>query len=73
MNTGFYSVFKQKYDILKKDLERELAQAKSERRKEWMKKHIYQMKSLKDTLRKMEEHMGSTTCPNCGHKIQKNS
>lgn len=71
MNTGFYGVFKQKYDILKKDLEKELKLAKSDRRKDWMKHHINQMKGLKDTLKQMEEHMGSTTCPNCGHKIQK--
>lgn len=70
MNTGFYGVFKQKYDILKRDLEKELKLAKSDRRKDWMKRHIKQMKGLKDTLKEMEDHMGHTKCPKCGHKLQ---
>ena len=70
MNVGFYGVFKQKYDLLKRDLTKELERAKSDRRKEWLKHHIKEMKSLKNLLKEMEEHMGHTKCPNCGHQLQ---
>jgi len=70
MNTGFYDVFKGKLEKMKKDLKKELERAKSDRRKEWLRNQIKQAKSLRDTLKKMDEHLGKTeNCPHCGGKL----
>lgn len=70
MLTSFYGVFKEKYERLKKDLEKELKRAKSDRRKDWMKSHIKEIKDLKQTLKEMDESMGLHTCPKCGYKLK---
>ena len=70
MNTGFYEVFKGKLNMHKEKLKEELALAKSDRRKDVMKKLVKDAKGLRDLLKQMEEHMGKVTeCPNCGHKL----
>ena len=70
MLTSFYGVFKEKYERLKKDLEKELKRAKSDRRRDWMKAHIKEIKDLKQTLKEMDESMGLHSCPNCGYKLK---
>lgn len=70
MNTAFYGVFKGKLEKLKQDLKKELAQAKSDRRKEWLRKQIKEAKSMRDLLKEMEKQMGNKThCPHCGEKL----
>ena len=70
MNTGFYDVFKGKLEKMKKDLKKELERAKSDRRKDWLRNQIKQAKSLRDTLKKLDEHMGKAeNCPHCGEKL----
>lgn len=70
MITSFYGVFKDRYNNLKNSLESELKRSKSERRKDWMKSHIKQMKSLKHTLKEMDDALGLSKCPNCGHNLK---
>lgn len=70
MITSFYSVFKENYGKLQKDLENELSRSKSDRRKDWMKSHIKRMKGLKHTLKEMDDALGLSKCPNCGHKLK---
>ena len=70
MNTGFYEVFRSKLNKMKDRLKEELALAKSDRRKESIKKLVKDAKGLRDLLKEMERHMGKVTeCPNCGHKL----
>ena len=67
MNTGFYSIFKAKLDRQKKDIKEELELAKSDRRKDWLKKQLKETKSLQKTVKEMEEKMDiKTVCPHCG-------
>lgn len=70
MNTGFYEVFKGKLNKMRDTLKKELALAKSDRRKDVIKKLLKDAKSTRDLLKQMEQHMGKVTeCPNCGHKL----
>jgi hypothetical protein len=70
MNTGFYSVFKQKLDKMKSQLRDEFKRSKSERRKEWIKDQIKECKRLQKTVNALEGQMDlpKTKCPHCdGH------
>lgn len=70
MNTGFYGVFDEKLKKMKKELKEELELAKTDRRKDWIKKQIKEAKSLRDLLKKMEKHMGKQThCPHCNGEL----
>lgn len=70
INTGFYDIFKGKLDRLKNELKQELERAKSDRRKDWIKNQIKQIKGLRDTVKEMEKAMNvKTHCPHCGGKL----
>jgi hypothetical protein len=72
MNTAFYGVFKEKLNKQKSNLKKELELAKSDRRKDFIKKQIKDAKSMRDLLKKMEIQMGKNThthCPHCGEKL----
>ena len=72
LNTAFYGVFKGKLEKQKQELKQELERAKTDRRKDWIKKQIKEAKSMRDLLKKMEKQMGTEThthCPHCGEKL----
>jgi len=70
MNTGFYSIFNDKLKKMRDELRKELELAKSDRRKEFIKKQIKEIKRLRETVREMEKHMDiKTECPHCGGKL----
>jgi len=72
INTAFYGVFKGKLEKQKQDLKKELERAKTDRRKDWLRKQIKEAKSMRDLLKKMEKQMGQdrhTHCPHCGEKL----
>ena len=68
MITGFIPVFEQRLDKLKKSLKNELQRAKSERRKDVMKKLVKDAKSLQKTIKDAKKH-NAKTCPHCGGEI----
>jgi len=70
INTGFYDIFNGKLNKLKDELKKELERAKTDRRKDWIKKQIKEIKSLRETVQEMEKAMGTKThCPHCGEKL----
>lgn len=70
LNTAFYSVFKGKLEKQKERLKEELKRAKSDRRKDFIRSEIKEMKSMRNLLKEMDKQMGSvTTCPHCGKDI----
>lgn len=70
LNTAFYGVFKEKLNRQKEKLKEELKRAKSDRRRDFIKSEIKEMKSMRDLLKEMDKQMGSaTTCPHCGKDI----
>jgi uncharacterized protein YqfA (UPF0365 family) len=71
MLTSFYSVFEQKLKNQKIQLKEELAKAKSDRRKTWMKQQIAEAKDMRNHLREMKAHLKPETvcCPKCGHEF----
>ena len=70
LNTAFYSVFKGKLEKQKERLKEELKRAKSDRRRDFIKSEIKEMKSMRNLPREMDKQMGAaTTCPHCGKDI----
>ena len=70
MNTGLYQIFKGKVDKMRGELKAELERAKSDRRKEFIKRQISEIKSLSKTVKEMEKNMDiKTECPHCGGKL----
>jgi hypothetical protein len=70
INTGFYTVFKDKLNKIKSELKKELELAKSDRRKYIIKQHIKDIKSLRKAVKKMEDVMDiKSNCPHCGEKL----
>lgn len=70
MNTGFYSIFAEKLRRQKQELKEELERAKSDRRKDWIRRQIKETKSLQKTVREMESKMDiKTHCPHCGGSL----
>lgn len=70
MNTGFYEVFKAKLGKMKTDLKKELERAKTDRRKEFIKKQIKEIKKLQKTVKELEDVMDiKHECPHCGGKL----
>lgn len=70
MNTGFYDVFKQKLEKQKAELKKELQLAKSDRRKDWLRRQLKESKQLKRLLKDMEATMGTLAhCPHCKGKL----
>ena len=70
LNTAFYGVFKEKLTRQKEKLKEELKRAKTDRRKDFIKSEIKEMKSMRDLLKEMDKQMGQvSTCPHCGKDI----
>ena len=68
MITGFIPVFEERLQNLKKSLKNELQRAKSERRKDVMKKLVKDAKSLQKTIKDAKKY-NAKTCPHCGGEI----
>lgn len=71
INTGFYEIFRGKLERMKSELKEELERAKSDRRKDWIKKQVKECKILQKTVNQMEQVMDlpKTKCPHCGEKL----
>ena len=70
INTSFYGVFKSKLQKQKEDMKKELERAKSDRRREWLRRQLKEAKSMRDLLKQMEKQMGhQTNCPHCGGEL----
>ena len=68
MITGFIPVFEERLQNPKKSLKNELQRAKSERRKDVMKKLVKDAKSLQKTIKEAKKH-NAKTCPHCGGEL----
>lgn len=62
--TAFVGVFEQRLNQLKRDLQKELAKAKSDRRKGRLKSLIKEAKELRDLVRELKPK-----CPHCGKEL----
>ena len=67
--TAFYSVFEEKLQKMKKEIKKELARAKSIRRKDWLKEQLKEAKDMRDHLKTMKKNMRTEVCPHCGESI----
>ena len=71
--TAFIPVFRQKLDRLKRDLKEELSRAKSDRRKDVMKKMVSEAKGLKKLCDKADKQDGvnqrNNPCFVCGGEL----
>lgn len=71
MITAFLSVFENNLSRLKDDLKTELHRAKTDRRKDWIKNQIKEIKSLRKTVREMQAQDGRLECcPHCGGSLR---
>ena len=68
MITGFIPVFEERLEKLKKSLKNELQRAKSERRKDVMKKLVKDAKSLQKTINEVKKE-NAKICPHCGGEL----
>ena len=68
MITSFIPVFEERLSKLKNTLKIELERAKSERRKDVMKRLVKDAKSLQKTIKEAKKH-NAKTCPHCGGEI----
>ena len=68
MITSFIPVFEERLQKLKNTLKSELQLAKSERRKDVMKRLVKDAKSLQKTIKDAKKH-NAKTCPHCGGEI----
>ena len=68
MITSFIPVFEERLSKLKNILKIELQRAKSERRKDVMKRLVKDAKSLQKTIKDAKKH-NAKTCPHCGGEI----
>ena len=68
MITSFIPILEDKLTKIKKTLKNELQLAKSERRKELMKRLVKDAKSLQKTIKDAKKH-NAKTCPHCGGEI----
>jgi len=68
MITAFISVFEERLDKLKKSLKNELQLAKSERRKDVMKRLVKDAKSLQKTINGVKKE-NAKVCPHCGGEL----
>lgn len=62
--TAFAGVFEQRLTLTKKSLKKELEKAKSERRRDLIKKMIREIKDLQDHLKDIKPK-----CPHCGGEL----
>lgn len=68
MITSYLPIFRQKIDKIKQSLKKELALAKSERRKEVIKSQIKEIKSLQKTIKEAGGE-DENKCPHCGKPL----
>ena len=68
MITSFIPILEDKLTKIKKTLKNELQLAKSERRKDVMKRLVKDAKSLQKTIKDAKKHYAKT-CPHCGGEI----
>ena len=68
MITSFIPVFEERLSKIKNTLRIELERAKSERRKDVMKRLVKYAKSLQKTIKEAKKH-NAKTCPHCGGEI----
>ena len=68
MITAFISVFEERLDKLKKSLRIELERAKSDRRKDVMKRLVKDAKSLQKTINEVKKE-NAKICPHCGGEL----
>ena len=68
MITSFIPILEDKLTKIKKTLKKELQLAKSERRKDVMKRLVKAAKSLQKTIKDAKKY-NAKTCPHCGGEI----
>ena len=68
MITAFISVFEERLDKLKKSLRIELERAKSDSRKDVMKRLVKDAKSLQKTINEVKKE-NAKICPHCGGEL----
>ena len=68
MITSYLPIFRQKVDKIKQSLKKELALAKSDRRKEIIKSQIKEIKSLQKTIKEASGE-DENKCPHCGKPL----
>ena len=68
MITSFIPVFEERLSKIKNTLRIELERAKSERRKDVMKRLVKYAKELQKTIKEAKKH-NAKTCPHCGGEI----
>ena len=62
--TAFVGVFEARLNNLRRDLKKELEKAKSDRRKDWLKRMIREAKGMRDLVRELKPK-----CPHCGGEL----
>ena len=68
MITSFIPILEDKLTKIKNTLKNELQRAKSERRKDVMKRLVKYAKELEKTIKEAKTH-NAKTCPHCGGEI----
>ena len=68
MITSFIPILEDKLTKIKNTLKTELQRAKSERRKDVMKRLVKYAKELQKTIKEVKKH-NAKTCPHCGGEI----
>tara|TARA_A100000172_G_scaffold55118_2_gene35279 strand:+ start:168 stop:389 length:222 start_codon:yes stop_codon:yes gene_type:complete len=63
--TGFIGVFEENLDKLKKELQKELALPRAERKKQHILKQLKHAKALRNTLKEVKNEV-TRKCPHCG-------
>lgn len=63
--TGFLGVFEENLNKLRISLKKELERAKSDRRKEVIKKQVSEARKLRDSLKEVKQVVAKK-CPHCG-------
>jgi len=66
MITSFIPVFEDNMRRLKKEIEKELKRAKSDRRKQWLRDTLRDVRHTRDLIKQAKP---SISCPHCGGKI----
>lgn len=67
--TAFIPVFRDKLDQLRNELKSEYKRARSERRREVMKRLAKEAKSLKKLIDEADAQVKTKNCPNCGYPL----
>ena len=68
MITSFIPVFEERLSKLKNTLKNELERAKSDRRKDVMKRWVKDAKSLQKTINEVKKQ-NAKICPHCGGEL----